>query len=506
MPTAADFEREKQELKTVLESGVFNRAPNLAHLLSYICSKYFEGEAEQIKEYNVAVEALGRSPNFDQKKDSIVRVEANRLRRRLREYYENEGASHPVHIMIPLGQYVPKFVPRESLPDARPAATEKLAAAAQTIVPLRESGPRRPMWPWISLALLAVCTILAVIPWSLGIARKRTVVAARDIPVATLPETEDIRILAGVDTGNFVDGLGRTWSPDRYFQGGATSHTAHLRIIGAQDPLLYESRREGGFRYDIPLKPGVYELRLHFVETLYGSMNPAGGGESSRLFNVLLNGRPLLQEFDVIADAGVSTADVKVFKDISPDTDGKLHLQFQAINNPPFVNAIEITPGISGRIRPIYLITRDRGYTDKKGVHWAPDREARGGQLVLRADAEAEAPDPELYRGERFGNLTYVIPVPLGRYGVTLHFAETWFGPKKQVGGGVGSRVFDVLCNGVALVRSFDIYKEAGRSDRAITRTFHGLTPNHQGKLVISMLPEKNYACINALEVVDESK
>ena len=74
------------------------------------------------------------------------------------------------------------------------------------------------------------------------------------------------------------------------------------------------------------------------------------------------------------------------------------------------------------------------------------------------------------------------------------------------MGGGVESRVFDILCNGVALVRSFDIYKEAGGADRAITRTFRGLKPNPQGKLVISMIPEKNYACINALEVVDESK
>lgn len=503
MPAAADFEREKQEVKTLLESGIFSRAPNLAHLFSYICSKYFEGQAEQIKEYNVAVEALGRSPNFDQKKDAIVRVEANRLRRRLREYYENEGASHQVHIEIPLGQYVPKFILRESLPDAK-AATELLAA--QTSSPVRHPDVRAPMWIWISLALLAASTILAVVPWSLGIARKKPVVAARDVSVAALPEMEDIRILAGVDSGNFVDGLVRAWSVDRYFQGGTTSHAGNHRIIGAIDPLLYENRREGAFRYDIPLKPGVYELRLHFAETLYGAMNPAGGGESSRLFNVFLNGQPLLQAFDVIADAGASTADIKVFKDVSPDKDGKLHLQFQAINNPPFINAIEITPGVLGRMKPIFIIARDRAYTDKNGIHWTPDHDARGGQLVLRTDAEVQNADPELYRGERFGNLTYVIPVPPGRYALTLHFAETWFGPKKQVGGGVGSRVFDVLCNGVALVRSLDIYKEAGGADRAMARTFHGLKPNPQGKMVISMIPEKNYACINALELVDESK
>jgi hypothetical protein len=58
----------------------------------------------------------------------------------------------------------------------------------------------------------------------------------------------------------------------------------------------------------------------------------------------------------------------------------------------------------------------------------------------------------------------------------------------------------------VALVRNFDIFREAGGSDLALTRVFHGLEPNPQGKLVISLVPVRNYACINALEVIDESK
>jgi hypothetical protein len=100
-PTPVDYERERHELDALLASGIFNRAPNLAQLLNYICTKYFEGATDQIKEYNVAIEALGRGPEFDQKRDSIVRVEAHRLRKRLREYYETDGASHAVKIIIP---------------------------------------------------------------------------------------------------------------------------------------------------------------------------------------------------------------------------------------------------------------------------------------------------------------------------------------------------------------------------------------------------------------------
>ena len=104
MQAAADFRQERNELETILASGILNRAPNLAQLLTYVCAKYFEGAGEQIKEYNIAVEALGRPADFDQKRDSIVRVEAHRLRKRLREYYISDGAGHQVRIEIPSGQ------------------------------------------------------------------------------------------------------------------------------------------------------------------------------------------------------------------------------------------------------------------------------------------------------------------------------------------------------------------------------------------------------------------
>src|SRR5260370_42024736 len=114
MQGLARKEQAKAELDAILSSGLFAHAPSLAQFLSYICSKCLEGEGSQIKEYNIAVEALGRSPDFDQKRDSIVRVEAHRLRKRLRQYYEEEGASHSIQIVIPAGQYVPQFVLQEN--------------------------------------------------------------------------------------------------------------------------------------------------------------------------------------------------------------------------------------------------------------------------------------------------------------------------------------------------------------------------------------------------------
>ena len=87
------LEKKRAELQTVLQSPLFVRSPTLTHLLSHLCEKTFAGEGDQIKEYSIAVDVFGRPDSFDQDVDSIVRVEANRLRKRLAEYYSGEGAS-----------------------------------------------------------------------------------------------------------------------------------------------------------------------------------------------------------------------------------------------------------------------------------------------------------------------------------------------------------------------------------------------------------------------------
>ena len=91
--------------------GTLRRAPGLEQLFVYITTKYFEGMADDLKEYTVAVEAFGRPADFDQKRDSIVRVQAHRLRERLAEYYQSEGADRGIRITIPNGQYARSLQP-----------------------------------------------------------------------------------------------------------------------------------------------------------------------------------------------------------------------------------------------------------------------------------------------------------------------------------------------------------------------------------------------------------
>jgi hypothetical protein len=157
-------------------------------------------------------------------------------------------------------------------------------------------------------------------------------------------------------------------------------------------------------------------------------------------------------------------------------------------------------------LRPIRFLTRETGYTDSQGRVWSPDSYSAGGRIVVRQEEVTQTPDPGIYQSERYGNFTYAIPVAPGTYTLILHFAESWHGPNRPDGGGVGSRIFDVLCNRTVLLTDFDIFAEAKGGYRALQKTFSGLHPNAQGKLLLSFVPTRNYTCINAIEVLDESR
>jgi Malectin domain len=134
-----------------------------------------------------------------------------------------------------------------------------------------------------------------------------------------------------------------------------------------------------------------------------------------------------------------------------------------------------------------------------------------GGNALVRTtnpvrEDDGVSPDTAIYSSERWGHFSYALPVPDGRYKVTLRFSEGHYGGGNTGTGGLGSRVFDVYCNGVALLRDFDIYREAGREGKPINRTFTGIRPNAQGKIILSFVPIKGMACVNGIEVVDDSR
>jgi hypothetical protein len=502
----------------VLGSAVFTRSPALSHLLSYLCEKTFAGETDQIKEYSVAVDVFDRQASFDQDTDSIVRVQANRLRKRLSEYYAGEGSTHSIRITIPVGQYVPAF--QGVMPPHNQAATRAPAdqSASDVKVQVPATGTfRRSRSAWVmGSAIILMCGLVATAFWVGKRQQKRQAVApvaslqqVPEPPVVGLPVGDEVHILAG-SARKYVDHAGKLWDPDTYFSGGNPVQSSVQHISRTQDPIIYRTSRQGDFVYNIPLKPGTYELRLHFAETQYGPENSGGGGEGSRTMTLTANGEILLQDFDVLADAGGErTAEIKVFHDVSPSDDGRLHLTFSGRSGSAMLSAIEILPGVRGQIRPVRIVARDVPYYSNDSRWWSPDAYFKGGQISSSQEPAQGTDDPEFYETERWGHFSYAIPVAPGRYSVTLHFIEHHAAPESAnlppSGEAISSeeRVFNVFCNGKTIVSKLNILDEAGEN-RPLVRKIKGLEPNAQRKLVLEFVPVTRYATVSAIEVVPE--
>ena len=103
----------RAQLDRILASATFSGAERVSSFLRFVVDRSLEGRAGEIKEYAIAVDALGRNTSFDPKSDPIVRVEAGRLRDRLNSYYKDEGEGDHILISLPKGAYVPEFSERQ---------------------------------------------------------------------------------------------------------------------------------------------------------------------------------------------------------------------------------------------------------------------------------------------------------------------------------------------------------------------------------------------------------
>jgi hypothetical protein len=539
------FCEERAELQAVLSARSFQRAPKLSRILAYVCEKYFSGQGADLKEYSIAVDALGRAPGFDPQADAIVRVDLHLLRKRLESYYAHDGKDRPVRIVLPLGQYAPEFIPNEGNGKTDSGASLKCSLSPSDIIddtelsrPAGEApavasegaekrifrilqGPalcRVKAWAQRRSAVLAamVCGLLGLafgaggtlalyrhrVPalWMLGNVPIPIKAASAEIlqhfSVGGVPDFEDraIRIRCGSDQ-DYTDASGLRWSADRFYSGGAIFRRDVIPIFRSADPVLYSTGRQGVFHYDIPVAPGTYEVRLLFAETM------PGVEDGMRQTSFIVGARNP-DTVDVVADAGgTRTATMKISSNVRPGADRKIHVNFWSADG--FLNAMEIVPEINGKPAPIRISTLPHLFVDLMGRHWLSDRYFLGGRNINHAFALNRV-DPPLFSRERYGNFTYAIPVAPGySYRLTLYMAERYWGPQNSGLGGVGSRIFSVRCNGIELLHDFDLLKVAQNSTVVAIR-FQHLLPDSTAKLNLHFLPVTNYALLNALEVEAE--
>jgi hypothetical protein len=519
----------RAELSRLLESAAFRTSRRCREFLEYIVEHTINGPSGTLKERSIGVELFQLPQDFDPGQHTVVRVTANEVRKKLAQHYLAEnGSPHPVRIDLPPGSYRAEFrweMPASEPLAAKPPAGEPIAPRTPAAEPqLGQPSiatlhiPARPHWlnlPIIACAAAVVVLLGAFSWWRWSVAKlisadAKSNLVSGGVPIAPAAG-EDLRIVVG-SSNPYTDRSGRTWGLDRFFTGGSVLFRPSQKIARTLDPDLYRHLRQGDFRYDIPLEQGSYEMHLQFAETgLADFISAESSGEGQRLFRVTANGKTILDYFDVVADAaGSNVADERIFRDISPAADGFLHLTFTSMRGTAMLSGIELLPVGAGKVRPIRIRAGwTSAWQNAAGQQWRGDSYFLGGNALVRTTNPAQqgnsiAPDMALYASERWGHFSYALPVADGRYRVSLKFCEGHYGRRNSGVGGVGSRVFDVYCNGVALLRGFDITKEAGGEGRPLDRAFSGIRPTAQGKIVLTFVPIVGMACVNGIDVTED--
>lgn len=496
------LQAEKEELDWLLTSGALGRSSNLARMLTFVCEKHFQNQDDQVTEYLLATEALGRRDNFDPQTDTIVRVTAHSLRKRLQEIYETDGANRPVHILIPLGHYVPSFVHTGAGRTLDVRDTPELASswskqalhyahlAAVKLLPKQLS-----QW-LVAAGFLAVVSLLCgFFLFSHRNAAKSVVASSPDLPPALPAPNNTIRALMGTGRKAYVDHSGYTWMPGKFCSSGDSVTVAAQKIVGTEDPYLYLGGIRGIAHCTFPVKPGEYEVHFYFAET--SDLQPA-----ARPVVVSINAGTDIH-FDVVDSAGgdgIATSFVQT--GIRPENDGMIHLDYTS--EVSLLNAVEILPADSENLLPVRIAASPNSIKDSANQLWLSDRYYVGGRRG-QVPPSPETTNRGIYSYDRIGSFRYDIPVVSpGNYRVSLFFFEPWFGKKELVSGGPGSRIFDVSCNGSLILKNFDIMAEGGTNP--VVKTFDNIQPTAQGRIVLSFMPVVNYPEVNAIEVVAEPR
>jgi hypothetical protein len=225
----------QSQVERILHSDEFRTSEVLRRLLKFLAEKTAAGEADQLKEYAVAIDGLGKHPSYDPRQNSAVRIQVGRLRQKLAEYYRNEGKHDDIVVDLPKGRFKLTYEQR--------CTTVELPAPPLPITPPPEIAPTKTTRPigllvWVGLAL--AMALVALYLWRSSPSEART---ASSIPGWT-PELREL-------WGPFVD--------------------SKLPVILAiEDPLFIELKSAPGIYYrdrslnqwkDVVGSPAVAALR-----------------------------------------------------------------------------------------------------------------------------------------------------------------------------------------------------------------------------------------------------
>ena len=277
---------------------------------------------------------------------------------------------------------------------------------------------------------------------------------------------------------------------DTDFNGGGTYAPGHAVTVpaglaGAAPAAVYQSARQGGFSYTISnLTPAnTYTVRLHFAELYFAAA-------AQREFNVAINGKQVLSNFDIFSAANNAnyTAVVEAFSNIAPNPSNQIVVTFSnGAKDQPMINGVEIISGSAAAPPPSSGVSIDAGSTTAVGSFVADTDFVGGGTydpgqtITIPASVTNAAPE-QVYESARQGSFSYTLGglATGSTHTVTLHFAELYFSA-------AGQRMFNVFINGTQVLGNFDIFAAAGNKNfTAVTEAFPNVQPNTNNQIVIT--------------------
>ncbi len=215
-------EAARDQVNRILASNTFHASDVLRRLLRFLADKTFAGAADDLKEYSVGLDALGKPPTYDPRQDAAVRLHASRLRQKLDDYYRNEGKSDSLIVELPKGRFKIAWHPRgiETAPvvavSLPPVVIQQPVEAAVSAAVVPDTSK---LWRNIAIGATAVALLFAfVMVWSLARASK-TLAATRTASAST-PELDTL------------------WRP--------FLSPAHHLIIAFVNPLFVRLQRKAG--------------------------------------------------------------------------------------------------------------------------------------------------------------------------------------------------------------------------------------------------------------------
>jgi hypothetical protein len=141
----------REQLNRLLAHPLFTNSKRYPVLLAYTVEQTLLGNAGELKERTIGIEAFGREPIYDVNLDPVVRTTAAEVRRRLIQYYYSPEHAGELIIEMPVRSYAPTF--REPVAPASPPTAEAAVAGPPATIEEAPTAPNRRRWVSIGVAL-----------------------------------------------------------------------------------------------------------------------------------------------------------------------------------------------------------------------------------------------------------------------------------------------------------------------------------------------------------------